>query len=650
MEGASVLSPSSWEKRRAWARQSRCWRTTVVEEEAAAAMQDVPELQPPHLDDVFLEGSPSSKIETWLQECGSSVEVPPDELGLPGPFVCGSNGTSFEDDLTLGAEALLLPGSEKATGRALQDKHLNLGHSMASSALSSLTTKTSSSISEVLEWWQSDAEEILYNLGFVQSEPGAVARIPARFFSAPSRAKGIDFQLFLKAQVRRMEMEDPCLMLASRFQQVQALAATADAFFCLYSYVSRTPVQRISPSRLPWACPSVPDIRVAPAQPSTLSPVERLKKAVSTMCLYTSPRDEDSPRGTGRAPTVPTSQPSALGKVVQEVLEWVREERFRFDPADVLEDRGRDGGAGMVQHRRGVEGGPPAPPSPWLVQGVPACPHPGGADAPGCCGGEREPSPRPVPAGTPARAARGRLERSCPHGRGRGDSPAGVAQGAGGALCPVGAGRVSTEEHQPGAAANVTLSPMPGPLAPHAGRVWVTPQHPEGLGSEGDSGFSSGSWGTSPRRKAGSRGCRPGDPLDPAGTRSPGSDTPRAGGHRARRSRGRRRGDPPRDIGRQQGDAPGLQPPRKGPSPHRPGWQEPVDSFEMEEVLSASEEEDDDGDAREEAGRSLHPSVGVRRSFMLHAGSGQSDSSGFVEEPVPGQLPAARLHGTDQMA
>lgn len=98
MEGSSVLSPSSWERRRAWARQSRCWRTTVVEEEAAAAMQDVPELQPPHLDDVFLEGwgdpgvahgtgvppswvisrvflcpppgSPSSKIETWLQECG----------------------------------------------------------------------------------------------------------------------------------------------------------------------------------------------------------------------------------------------------------------------------------------------------------------------------------------------------------------------------------------------------------------------------------------------------------------------------------------------------------------------------------------------------------------------------------------------------
>ncbi|NXG38800.1 TESP1 protein, partial [Dromaius novaehollandiae] len=186
---------------------------------------------------------------------------------------------------------------------------------------------------EILEWWQADAEEILYNLGFVQSEPEAMARIPARFFSAPSQARGIDFQLFLKAQVRRMEMEDPCLMLASRFQQVQALAATADAFFCLYSYVSRTPVQRISPTRLVWACPDIPDIRISPAKPEALSPVDRLKKAVSKMCLYTSPRAEESPRGPGRGHTAQGSRPSSLGKVVQEVLERARGERFRFDPA-----------------------------------------------------------------------------------------------------------------------------------------------------------------------------------------------------------------------------------------------------------------------------------------------------------------------------
>lgn len=69
MEGASVLSPSSWEKRRAWVRQSRCWRTTVVEEEAAAAMQDVPELQPPHLDDVFLEGLGGARTAKGMNPC-----------------------------------------------------------------------------------------------------------------------------------------------------------------------------------------------------------------------------------------------------------------------------------------------------------------------------------------------------------------------------------------------------------------------------------------------------------------------------------------------------------------------------------------------------------------------------------------------------
>ncbi|XP_054255002.1 protein TESPA1 [Indicator indicator] len=238
MEGGSVLSPSSRERRRAWARQSRCWRAAVLEKEeeeeeeeeeaAAAALQDDPELQPPALDDVFLEGSSSSKIETWLQEC---------------------------------------------------------------------------SISEVLEWWQEDAEEILSNLGFVQGGQGAVGRVPARFFSAPSRASGIDFQLFLTAQLRRLELEDPCLLLASRFQQVQAVAATADAFFCLYSYVSRTLLQRFCPSPASWLCPHVPELR-----------------------------DGTSP--------VPTGQPGALGKVAKEVLGPAREEKFGFDPADGPQGKG----------------------------------------------------------------------------------------------------------------------------------------------------------------------------------------------------------------------------------------------------------------------------------------------------------------------
>lgn len=71
------------------------------------------------------------------------------------------------------------------------------------------------SISEILDKVQEDAEDVLFSLGFGQEDHKDTSRIPARFFTTPSQARGIDFQLFLKAQVRRIEMEDPCLMLAS---------------------------------------------------------------------------------------------------------------------------------------------------------------------------------------------------------------------------------------------------------------------------------------------------------------------------------------------------------------------------------------------------------------------------------------------------
>ncbi|NWV63506.1 TESP1 protein, partial [Malurus elegans] len=134
--------------------------------------------------------------------------------------------------------------------------------------------------SQLLAWWPSDAEEILHSLGFSGSEPGPGSRVPPRFFSSPSRACGIDLRLFVRAQLRRLEAEDPCLLLASRFQQVQALAATADAFFCLYSHVSRTPVQRIASPRPCRDSRDSPELRGA-------RPGQRLKRAVSSLCLYT---------------------------------------------------------------------------------------------------------------------------------------------------------------------------------------------------------------------------------------------------------------------------------------------------------------------------------------------------------------------------
>ncbi|XP_045656793.1 protein TESPA1 isoform X2 [Ursus americanus] len=227
MEG-SVLSPTSWEKRRAWLRQSRHWQTQVLEEEAAAALRDVSDPEPSSLDDVFQEGNPIHKIEDWLQECGYSEEGFFEESGQSSYNGCLSHGTSFEDDLTLGAEATLLATNGKVFSRSFLDtarpcQLLDLGCSLASSSMTGGTNRTSSSISEILDKVQEDAEDVLFSLGFGQEDHKDTSRIPARFFTTPSQARGIDFQLFLKAQVRRIEMEDPCLMLANTCPEVHTI-------------------------------------------------------------------------------------------------------------------------------------------------------------------------------------------------------------------------------------------------------------------------------------------------------------------------------------------------------------------------------------------------------------------------------------------
>ncbi|XP_004638071.1 protein TESPA1 [Octodon degus] len=325
---ASVLSPTSWEKRQAWLRQSRNWQTQVLEEEAAAALQDVPDPMPSSLDDVFHEGNPVNKIETWLQGCGDSEEEVSEVSGQPIYNGFSSHGTSFEDDLMLGAEATLLTANDKLFSRSfLQTSKpcqlLDLGCSLASSCMTGGTNKTSSSISEILDQVQEDAEDVLFSLGFGQEDHKDTTRIPARFFTNPSQAKGIDFQLFLKAQVQRIETEDPCLMLASRFKQVQTLAATADAFFCLYSYVSKTPVQKFTPSHMLWNYnpTDVPSIRILAPEPEPHSPRERLRKAISKMCLYTGSRDQLSSCHN-------TYKRNSLDQVVWEVMDRVRGEKL----------------------------------------------------------------------------------------------------------------------------------------------------------------------------------------------------------------------------------------------------------------------------------------------------------------------------------
>ncbi|KAM6471393.1 protein TESPA1 [Liasis olivaceus] len=201
---------------------------------------------------------------------------------------------------------------------------------MASSDMADSTKKTSSSISEVLDLCQVDAETILGNLGFTEELTQAATWIPARFFSVPSQAEGINFQLFLRAQIQRIEMEDPCLMLVSRFRHVQTPGTTADDCFCLYSYISKTPVQEIPPDHLFWAFPEIPDSWNVPSQPESSSPLHSLQKA---MCLYTSPRKEWPPRAFSVESSV-----NCLKQEMWEVIEEAHKDLFPFNMEDIEDD------------------------------------------------------------------------------------------------------------------------------------------------------------------------------------------------------------------------------------------------------------------------------------------------------------------------
>ncbi|XP_078233627.1 protein ITPRID1 isoform X6 [Pogona vitticeps] len=92
------------------------------------------------------------------------------------------------------------------------------------------------SVIEWLDFWENDPVEILLDLGFGTDEQEICTKIPSRFISCASTAKGINIRVFIEAQRQRMDLENP--NLCGRFRQLQVLDHVTIAFSSLLNDVS----------------------------------------------------------------------------------------------------------------------------------------------------------------------------------------------------------------------------------------------------------------------------------------------------------------------------------------------------------------------------------------------------------------------------